>query len=651
MSTTVGELREQAAPWLHRGTPAPLERTVDTTDRADWAVWDQVAHECTALASLDADVTEQHGTPGLVRDLWMAAYARDPQLRDAADTVASQRSNRAVVAAMLDTPEHHELRAATVGDPYMAAMSVLAQAPALRRMLRELDPRGQQTQAEQAHREAEDAAERVAEAFQDAQDAAAEDAGLPDDGAGAGGDQADSEQQADHEQAKNTGEHDGQGDGSDDTEESDTDESDTDESDADAGQDGEGEPDGPNDSDSPDGLEDEAAEQAEDEDPASDGPAGAGDDDAGTELDALPVPRPDLVDVQRAISDAMAADADAVRAEQAAARLGEGDERGEQAMMLVRSTARQACADAAEALEAEATAMTAWGVEPGERERLDPDARMKLAEKLQTGKLKEFAKLVGRFQQMAQAQRSRRVEHTRGEYVGVELGDDLTSLLPAELVNLALPALRAQFAVRYAEQQLMVYDQRGEEHEGQGAIIVCVDCSGSMITTDEHGVTGEAYAKAFALALLEQARNAKPVREFACFLFSATTDAAIVFPADQPVKLADRIRLAEEFTGGGTEFTPPLNAALKLIDDEYNRTGRQRADIVFVTDGDAHLPTYWLDHWRKQKNKLGFRCFGIQIGRWAAFRGLAVLEKFCDDTRRIEDLTDTHATADLFRAV
>lgn len=609
-TTTVGELREKAAPWLNRPAPAPLARTVDTADRADWAVWDQISHECRALARLDADLTKQYGTPGLVGDLWMSAYASDPQLRDAADTGPAQRSSRAVASAVLGTPEHDELRAATVGDPYAAAMSVLAQAPALRRMLTELDPRQQQRDAQQARREADAAADNVADTVQAAQDAAAEDAGLPGGGEGAAGG--------------------GQGAGEP-GEDGDTPADDCQQSDG-TGEPGE--------------ATGETEQDAQDE---PDGQDNGGGDDA--ELEGLPVPRPELVDAQRAITEAEAADADAERAEQAAAKLGEDDPSGDEAMRLVRAAARQACADAAEALDAEATAMTAWGIGPGERERLDPNARMKLAEKLQTGKLKEFARLIGRFQQMAQAQRAHRVEHARGEYVGVTIGDDLTSLIPAELVNLALPALRAQFAVRYAEKQLMVYEQRGEENEGQGAVIVCVDCSDSMTYPDANGISGEAYAKALALALLEQARNATPVREYAAILFSHETDATIVFPADEPVKLADRIRLAETFSAGGTAFAPPLNTALKLLEAEYNTTGKQRADIVFITDGDSHLSDEWLTRWHEQKKRLGFRCFGIQIDPWSDEDSSELLDSFCDDVRRLEDLADTHATADIFRAV
>jgi uncharacterized protein with von Willebrand factor type A (vWA) domain len=43
-----------------------------------------------------------------------------------------------------------------------------------------------------------------------------------------------------------------------------------------------------------------------------------------------------------------------------------------------------------------------------------------------------------------------------GELVGIETGDDLGRLIPGELASLGVPAMRAVFAARYAEQRLFV---------------------------------------------------------------------------------------------------------------------------------------------------------------------------------------------------
>ncbi|MEU4235364.1 VWA domain-containing protein [Nonomuraea sp. NPDC026600] len=559
---SLGRLRESAAPWLNRpaGPPPAGRRVVDSTDRADLAALDQIMADCTALATLEDTLADQYGAAGLVEDLWLAAYSRDPQLADAHQVAPGQSAGRAIAAAMLGTPEHQELRRATVGDPYAAAMSVLAQGRALRQMLGSLDAQGRPRVAHQAHQ----AADRAADAVQQAYAAAAG-----------------------------------------------------------------------------------AVEDTREDDPAVLAGGAGGADGAGVgDLGDADVPHPLVAAVQRAIADAQAADAAAAGADAAVA---DQQESGDMAVAMVRAAARKAVAEAEAELSSEAAAMNAWGVGEGERQRLGADERMALARRLRGGKLARFAELIGRFRQMSTAQRSRRVEHARSEYIGVTLGDDLGSLVPGELVGLALPALRAQFAVRYAERQLMVYEQRGDDHEAQGAIIACIDCSYSMYYPDEHGITGEAYAKAMALALLDQARDATPPRDFAAILFSDTAEPAIRFPADKPVSLEDKITMAELFPGGGTAFQPPLDAAVKLLDAEYNTAGKQKADIVFITDGAAEMDDAWLATWRQAKKRLAFRCFGISIGEWAEPE--RALEEICDDVRRIEDLTDTHATADLFRAI
>jgi uncharacterized protein with von Willebrand factor type A (vWA) domain len=142
--------------------------------------------------------------------------------------------------------------------------------------------------------------------------------------------------------------------------------------------------------------------------------------------------------------------------------------------------------------------MAAWGMSPGELQRMPFDHRARLAARLRDGRLGEFAELIGRFRRMAAGQRARKTEHAPGELTGVTLGDDLGRLIPSEAAALGVPALRAAFAARYAEQRLFTYETRGEENTGRGAIIACIDCSGSMAGDRE------AWAKACALALLDQ---------------------------------------------------------------------------------------------------------------------------------------------------
>lgn len=78
------------------------------------------------------------------------------------------------------------------------------------------------------------------------------------------------------------------------------------------------------------------------------------------------------------------------------------------------AAARQAAQDAAQAAEAvrqEAALMQAWGVAPGELERMPFDQRARLAERLRSGRLAQWAGLIGRFRQMARGERARKVEN------------------------------------------------------------------------------------------------------------------------------------------------------------------------------------------------------------------------------------------------
>ena len=361
--------------------------------------------------------------------------------------------------------------------------------------------------------------------------------------------------------------------------------------------------------------------------------------------------------VEAAIAAAQAADTDAEEAaeeaEAAHARLAP----------TLRTGARAAAAAAAQQVEAEAEALRGWGLEPGELQKMPFWEREELARRLTSGKLRRFAELIGRFRRLATAQRARRIEHVPGELVGVTLGDDLSRLVPSELAALGVPELRPVFASRFAEAQLMLYDSRGEDRAGQGAIIALVDNSYSMADTHGHtfgGPTGEAWAKALALALLDQARASK--RDFVGINFASTDELAVFrFPAAEPAGAARAraVEFTEHFFGGGTDFITPVSAAVRLLEAEHTATGRRQGDIVLITDGLAAVDEGWMRDYQDAKHTLGFRTFGVAIGTEREIRRAtepgSVLDALCDNLRGINDLTTdggaADSTADLFRTI
>jgi uncharacterized protein with von Willebrand factor type A (vWA) domain len=535
-SSGLEELVGLAGTWLELSSAVPERHTAAVVaDRFDRMTWRDTYEQSAALRDLaeELDARHDHATD-LLTDVFLAAYKAGPRLREPAEMEPSRLLNHQVVTSLVESPAFTELHRETAGDPYAAAMAVLAQAGALRGLLeRTREAREQAGQAERGRQAAEDAASAVAEALRQAAE--------------------------------------------------------------EAGQDG-----------------------------------------------TVPAPAADAV--RRAVEAAEAAGAAARRAAQDAARaLGA-------AAPGVRAGARSAAAKAAEAVRQESALMRAWGVGPGELERMPFDRRARLAERLRTGRFAQWAELIGRFRQMARGERARKVENATGELVGVTLGDDLSRVIPSELAHLGLPELRAVFAVRYAAGELMLYDSQGEQSTGRGAIIACVDTSHSMYEAGPGGVTREAWAKGCALALLDQAREAG--RDFVGILFSAPGRIQVFrFPAGRSAGTDRVLDFAESFLGGGTSYQTPLSAAGELLAEEFDDTSRGRGDIVMITDDDCGVTEEWMRGWNEAKRRLGFRVFGVVVGAPRVGEAGSVLEALCDNLRSVEDLTDVHAAADLFRVI
>lgn len=529
---TPRELDESAVPakaWLGLSAAAPERHTAAVVaDRFDWIAWRDTYAQSAGLRELAEELSGRHDcTTDLLTDAFLAAYKVRPRLREPGEMEPSRLVNHQVITSLTESPEFALLHRETVGDPYAAAMALLAQAAALRVML-------------ERTRDAQKRAERARKAQQDAEDAA--------------------------------------------------------------------------------NALSEALQQADGED-----------DEHGT------VPTPAADAVQRAVEAAAQTAQDAAQALSAAAS-------------VIRSTARSAVAKAARATREEAALMRTWGVAPGELERMPFDQRARLAERLRTGRFAQWAELIGRFRQMAAGERARKVENATGELVGVTLGDDLSRVIPSELTHLGLPELRAVFAARYAAGELMLYESQGERTSGRGAVIACVDTSHSMYEAGPGGVTREAWAKACALALLDQARHAG--RDFVGVLFSAADKVRVFrFPADRPTDIVQVLAFAETFLGGGTSYQTPLTAAGQLLREEFDAAARTRGDIVMLTDDDCGVTETWMRDWNDAKRLLGFRVFGVAVGAPRVAEADSVLEALCDNLRSVEDLTDVHTAADLFRVI
>lgn len=251
----------------------------------------------------------------------------------------------------------------------------------------------------------------------------------------------------------------------------------------------------------------------------------------------------------------------------------------------------------------EAAAALGCGRDKGEIGRTDTASVAALANKLANDeRLKRIARLAGRMNREAMARHARRVEHGRNEVCGVQLSDDVARAVPSELAMLAHPVLRREFYRRVAERQLMTYAMRGVAGVARGPIVACVDISGSMSGEPE------VWAKAVALGLLRIAREER--RDFALILFS--NDATTYDLGRDPTPDAILAALAP-YCGGGTDFVKPLESALAIIESP-SRAELRKADVVFITDGEAGIPDASADRIREHKARLGTRLWSVFVG-------------------------------------
>ena len=232
-------------------------------------------------------------------------------------------------------------------------------------------------------------------------------------------------------------------------------------------------------------------------------------------------------------------------------------------------------------------------------EKIPLREKIKMADILKKNKkIKEVAKWTGRFKAIARKKRKNKTTEQGLKRGGVVLGNELHRLLPREILN--LEENEADFKYRFQKRRLNQFGRKGKSNMGQGSIIFIIDQSGSMSNLDDQ-------SKGFGLALMSIAKRQR--RNFVYIPFSNEVGEVRKFSKGriEPSEMTD---LATDFMSGGTEFTLPLEKSLEILKkDKY-----KHADIVFVTDGRANVPTTFLDEFNKEKNKMNFSVLSLIIG-------------------------------------
>lgn len=162
------------------------------------------------------------------------------------------------------------------------------------------------------------------------------------------------------------------------------------------------------------------------------------------------------------------------------------------------------------------------------------------------------------------------------EISGVMLGRDLENVLPQELALLNDKDFSILFDLKFAENRLFCfkksgYESEGERHKAQekGAMILCVDTSGSMSGTPE------TIAKAIALFMAQRAMEANRK----CYLinFSVGINTLDLSP---PNGLFELMKFLQMSFSDGTDPLPALRAGLTKMRDE----GYKNADLLMISD-------------------------------------------------------------------
>lgn len=308
---------------------------------------------------------------------------------------------------------------------------------------------------------------------------------------------------------------------------------------------------------------------------------------------------------------------------------------------------KKALGEAADDLEAQESAARAYGTEPGALRKMSAKERIRFAKRLDNPKLRQIADLVGPVMRTMWGAQREQLNMSPDEVHSLTTGDDLSRVLPSELALLGDPVRKWDFYRRLTEGLLLSHEFRGSEKIGKGGILALLDSSGSMFYPT---MAPEVWAKSVAIAFLNLARSQK--REFHSCLFGSDSDDLITMSFTKPEDFTTErlIKLAEDAIEGGTSWQKPLDWAMKTLSRQHAQDGKVQADIVLITDGECDVDDKWLERYRAEKARLGFRTYacGILLSQpWQ----LEALRKVSDVVWTVDCLVSGEGLRDLFSRI
>lgn len=272
------------------------------------------------------------------------------------------------------------------------------------------------------------------------------------------------------------------------------------------------------------------------------------------------------------------------------------------------------------------------GMEPGQLTKLPAKERLELARKFREhSDLAEIAEYWGPLINLAFSERSRIVDGVPHEVYDVTLGSDLTRLLPSELIRLDDPDMEWGFYRDFAEKRLLNYRVRGRETVGKGGIVFCEDGSYSMWGPNER------MGKAIMGTTLDIAK--REGRAFHLLHFGGPGEYQILsFEKPEDFTVDRIIEAFEIFFGGGTCFKTPFTEAQRILQEEFEATGKLQCDVVFLTDGLAPLSEEFITNYHEIEDRMQGQTFGINLGPETAEEPLKTICR--GKVYRLDDFTN-----------
>jgi uncharacterized protein with von Willebrand factor type A (vWA) domain len=246
------------------------------------------------------------------------------------------------------------------------------------------------------------------------------------------------------------------------------------------------------------------------------------------------------------------------------------------------------------------------GLEDGEWYSMNPESRMAMADKLRTREMKELAEVIGRMKRFALGVKAQRIIDVPHEAYDVESGNDLRRVLRAQFALLGTPETKYEFYRRYNEKELLQFKMRGTEDVGKGPIVIAIDKSGSM--------QGGPFRWAMGVAEALRRFAAEEDRDYYAMFFGNNNDRErFDFPGGKG-PFDKVLAFLGTQANGGTQFDGVLTEALEKASKSFDGEGKGKADIVFITDGMAHLDDSWIEGFNKEKERTGVRMYSVYIG-------------------------------------